>query len=128
MPLKTLKSGYIALISILIISSLLELTIVSLSFISFSFLDRVEQIIDKNQRYYAALSCAEYAVFSLSNTVDANVLNETEINFDTYSCEIKHIDLTEKSIITESETPLSETQLKVFYNSETFKIVSVKEF
>ncbi|MBN1325774.1 hypothetical protein JW977_02220 [Candidatus Falkowbacteria bacterium] len=108
------KNGYIALISVIIISAVVLILALGLAFISIS---EKQTIISHNKslrNYYLANACANYAILQLQKNSEY-AGNET-ISLDAYSCQIESVfgkGNTNRSFITSSQIDDQKKVLKI---------------
>ncbi len=108
------KNGYIALITVIIISAVVLILILSLTFASLS---EKQTIISHNRslkNYYLANACANYAILQLQKNLDYQ--GQETINIDEYNCQIESVfgkGNTNRSFITSSQINDQKKVLKV---------------
>lgn len=116
------QSGYIALVSVIIISVLLELAVIGLSFGLYTHTQTLSQTEQKQQSFYGALSCIHSALLEYADTESVSI-RETDLT-DT-SCTI--LSFFGSTIISESKVADASTKLRAEFDPITKIITSVTD-
>lgn len=108
------KNGYIALITVIIISAVVLILALSLAFTSLSQKQTILGHNNSLRNYYLANACANYAILQLQKNFEY-IGNET-LNLDEYSCQIESVFGTgniNRSFITSSQIGNQKKVLKI---------------
>jgi hypothetical protein len=87
--IKSLKNGYIALMTMIIIGAIILISALSITFISLS---QKTIMIDQSQKissYYLANACANYALIKLQD--DAGYGGNETVNVGNYNCQVGQV-------------------------------------